>query len=132
MSAPVAAAGAVILRGDAVLLVRRGRPPLQGEWSLPGGKIRFGESASEAAVREAREETGCAIAIAGLIDVVDWIDEDAGAHFVLADFAARWIAGEPVAGDDADAARFFTPAALAGLALWSETRRVIEEARRLF
>lgn len=129
MTRPVAAAGAVVFRGDDVLLIRRGRAPLKGSWSLPGGKIEFGETAIEAVAREVREETGCEIEVIGLIDVVDRIDP--GSHYVLADYAARWISGEPRPGDDADRARFFAPDALEPLDLWSETVRVIAQARRI-
>lgn len=129
MTRAVAAAGAVVFRGEDVLLIRRGRAPLKGSWSLPGGKIEFGETAIEAVAREVREETGCEIEVIGLIDVVDRIDP--GSHYVLADYAARWISGEPRPGDDADRARFFAPDALAPLDLWSETVRVIAQARRI-
>ena len=59
---PVPAAGVVCFRGDEVLLIRRGTPPREGEWSLPGGRIEWGERAADAALRELREETGCELA----------------------------------------------------------------------
>ncbi|MGQ0531310.1 MAG: NUDIX hydrolase [Caulobacteraceae bacterium] len=126
---PVAAAGVVCLRGGEVLLIRRGAPPFEGEWSLPGGRIEWGERAVDAALRELKEETGCDAAPIGLIDVVDGLIDDR--HYVLIDYAARWLAGEPKAGDDARDARFFTPAELTRLSLWSETRRIIEAARSM-
>jgi 8-oxo-dGTP diphosphatase len=126
---PVVAVGVVCLRGDEVLLVRRGAAPLAGQWSLPGGRIEWGETAPAAALRELREETGCEADLIGLIDVVDAIMEDR--HYVLIDYAARWRAGEPAAGDDAAAARFFKPDEMQPLNLWRETRRVIEAARTL-
>jgi len=129
MTRPVAAAGAVVFRGEDVLLIRRGRAPLKGSWSLPGGKIEFGETAIEAVAREVREETGCEIEVIGLIDVVDRIDP--GSHYVLADYAARWISGEPRPGDDADRARFFDKSDLPELNLWSETLRVIAQGQNL-
>ena len=129
MTRPVAAAGAVVFRDETVLLIRRSRAPLKGSWSLPGGKIEFGETAIEAVIREVREETACEIEVIGLIDVVDRIDP--GSHYVLADYAARWVSGAPRPGDDADRARFFAPDALAPLDLWSETVRVIAQARRI-
>jgi len=117
--------GVVCLRGDAVLLIRRGRPPRQGEWSLPGGRIEPGERAVDAALRELREETGVEAQITGLIDVVDGLFPEAGRHYVLIDYAARWVSGEPVAGDDAAEARFVALDQVAALVDWAETRRVI-------
>lgn len=128
LPAPVPAVGVVCLRGDEVLLIRRGTPPRQGEWSLPGGRIEAGERAADAALRELREETGVEAAITGLIDVVDGLFPEAGRHYVLIDYAARWISGEPVAGDDAAEARFVALDAVEGLIDWSETRRIIAMA----
>lgn len=126
---PIAAVGVVCLRGDDVLLIRRGAPPLEDAWSLPGGRIEWGERASDAALRELKEETGCEAELVGLIDVIDAVWPDR--HYVLIDYAARWRSGEPRAGDDARDARFFSPSELIGLGLWSETLRVIEAARRM-
>lgn len=137
--APVAAAGIVCLRGDDVVLVRRGTPPLEGRWSLPGGRIEWGERAADAALRELKEETGCEAKLVGLVDVVDGLlsrsaaSEGDGpwAHYVLIDYAARWVSGEPRAGDDAREARFFAPSEIEALGLWSETLRIIEAARAM-
>lgn len=125
---PVPAVGVVCLRGDEVLLIRRGTPPRQGEWSLPGGRIEAGERAVDAALRELREETGVEATITGLIDVVDGLFPEAGRHYVLIDYAARWVAGEPLAGDDAMEARFVALDQVATLINWSETRRIIRMA----
>ena len=122
---PVPAVGVVCIRGDEVLLIRRGKPPRMGEWSLPGGRIEPGERAVDAALRELREETGVEARILGLIDVVDGIFPEADRHYVLIDYVAEWTGGEPVAGDDAaDAAFMAADDAMAAVA-WSETRRVI-------
>lgn len=134
---PVAAVGVVCMRGEDVLLIRRGAPPLENQWSLPGGRIEWGERARDAALRELREETGCEGALVGLIDVVDAVlasrtgESEPWGHYVLIDYAALWIAGEPLAGDDARDARFFAPPELASLGLWDETLRVIEAARAI-
>ncbi len=135
---PVAAVGVVCLRGDQVLLVRRGTPPLEDSWSLPGGRIEWGERAADAALRELREETSCEAELIGLVDVVDAVLSRRGAegeppwgHYVLIDYAARWIAGDPKAGDDARDARFFAPAELEALGLWDETLRIIAAARAM-
>lgn len=126
---PIAAVGVVCLRGDDVLLIRRSASPLEGAWSLPGGRIEWGERAADAVLRELKEETGCDADLVGLIDVVDGVWPDR--HYVLIDYAARWRSGEPRGGDDARDARFFAPSALEQLGLWSETRRIIEAARRM-
>ena len=128
LPAPVPCVGVVCLRGEEVLLIRRGRPPKQGEWSLPGGRIEPGERAMEAALRELREETGVEAEITGLIDVVDGLFPESGRHYVLIDYAARWLSGEPAAGDDALQARFVALDQVAAMVGWSETRRIIDEA----
>lgn len=128
LPAPVPCVGVVCLRGDAVLLVRRGRPPRRGEWSLPGGRIEAGERAVDAALRELREETGVEAEIIGLIDVVDGLFPEINRHYVLIDYVAVWTAGEPVAGDDAADAAFHPLAAVGEIVGWSETCRVIQAA----
>lgn len=133
---PIAAAGVVCFRGEAVLLIRRGKPPSAGQWSLPGGKIEWGERAADAALRELREETGVEANLTGLIDVVDGLfaSRQTGAlwgHYILVDYAADWVSGEPCAGDDAAEARFVPLAEIGALEMWAETVRVIQLAARL-
>jgi 8-oxo-dGTP diphosphatase len=129
---PSAAVGVVCLRGREVLLIRRGKPPLKGAWSLPGGRIEWGERACDAALRELREETGVEAELLGLLDVVDGVfrgaDGALAAHYVLVDYAAVWTAGEPTAGDDAAAAVFHPLDLLDDLGLWAETVRIIRLA----
>ena len=112
-----------------VLLIRRAKAPRKGEWSLPGGKVEFGETLTAAVHREVREETGLEVEILGLVDVAETIrDAAAGApddHFVLIDFAARVVSGTAQAASDAADARWFDMEELAGLPLWSEMRRII-------
>ena len=121
---PIACTGAIVWRGDEVLLIRRGKAPRKGEWSIPGGRIEFGEMMRFAALREVREETGCEVEIAGLCDVVDSVVE--GIHAVLIDFNARWVSGEPMAGDDAAEAMFVKLEDVKRYVTWGETLRVIE------
>ena len=124
---PLPAVGIVCLNKGSVLLIRRGRPPLQGSWSLPGGRVEWGETLAEAALRELAEETGVCAELLGLIDVVDGrFGPDV--HYVLIDYAARWVSGEPRAGDDATEAAFHPLDGLAALGMWSETLRVIDLA----
>ncbi|HLY05596.1 MAG TPA: NUDIX hydrolase [Rhizomicrobium sp.] len=120
---------------EEVLLIRRRNPPRRNEWSMPGGKVEFGETLRAALAREVREETGLEIEIAGLIDVAELVrDARAGAedaHYVLVDYCARARSGEPIAASDASEARWFSLAEIDALALWSETRRIIAESVRL-
>ena len=129
---PTVGVGLVVLRGCEVLLIKRGKPPKQGQWSLPGGRVEGGETSKQAALRELAEETGVQADLAGLLDVVDLIDTDAGLHYVLVDYVGHWIAGEPIAGDDAVDARFWPLDAIDALGLWDETRRVITLAAERF
>lgn len=129
---PMVGVGVVVWRGPELLLIRRGKPPRIGDWSLPGGMQELGETVRETAAREVREETGLEIEVTRLIDVVDTItrDEDGRVRlqYTLVDFAAEWRAGEAVAGSDAAGVGWFRPEALGPLKLWTETLRVIEES----
>lgn len=129
---PKAAASAVVLRGDHVLLAQRGKGANAGAWSLPGGHIEPGETARAAAVREVREETGLEVDIVGLADVHDVIlhDQDGAlrAHYLLAVFHGASHAGEPIAASDCRAARFVPIEALAAYHLTPGTERVIRLA----
>jgi 8-oxo-dGTP diphosphatase len=133
---PQPAVGTVCFKQDMVLLIQRGTAPLIGQWSLPGGRIEFGERAEAAALRELKEETDITAKIIGLVDVVDAIftrraSADVTRHYVLFDYAAQWISGEPFAGDDADHAEWITPQRLETLGLWDETLRIIHAARAM-
>lgn len=132
---PWSAVGVVVWKGDHVLLIQRGKEPRRGEWSIPGGSHDVGETVREAAVREVMEETGVTIRLGPIIDVIDTIRRDADGrivtHFTLTDFAATWLAGEPVAGDDAMNAEWVPFAETFERLRWSETARVIRESRRL-
>ena len=132
---PVVGVGVVVFRGSDVLLIRRGKPPHAGRWSLPGGGQELGEPVRDAALRELREETGVEAQITGIIDAVDSIQTDSAGkvkyHYTLIDFAAEWTRGEPRPGDDAMEAAWISPARLPQLGLWEETLRVIQLARGL-
>jgi 8-oxo-dGTP diphosphatase len=108
VSRPVAAVIAVVPRGDAVLLVQRTNPPDARLWGFPGGKIEPGETLAAATLRELREETGVAADFVRVFNATDvFAPVDGGTrHFVLVAGLCRWRAGEPVAADDAFAARW--------------------------
>lgn len=127
---PWVGVGVVVWRGDRLLMIRRGRPPRMGDWSLPGGAQHVGETVFETAVREVMEETGLTVRPTGVVTVVDSIvrDEDGRVHYhyTLVEVAAEWQAGQAVAGDDAMDVRWVTPEEAATLTPWDETRRVID------
>lgn len=128
----VQAAGVVCFRRGEVLLIRRATPPRQGEWSLPGGRLEPGEAPMEAALRELAEETGVTARLLGLIEIVDTIMGEPEKLYLLHDYAAEWIEGEPVPGDDADRAQFVPFEEAVARVAWSETARIIEDARSRF
>lgn len=117
MTEPVLAVGAVVKdRAGRLLLIRRGHPPGEGLWSLPGGRLEEGEALSEAVSREVREETGLAVRVSQL---VGWVEREGPSyHFVILDFEADLVGGDaPRAGDDAAEAAWFAPEELEGLPL---------------
>ena len=113
---PVAAAIALVVKDDRILLVRRANQPDAGRWGFPGGKIDFGEPILAAAERELLEETGVNGQALRVITAVEALDKDeAGGlrqHFILIGVLCRWLSGAPVAGDDALEADWFSLAAL--------------------
>jgi ADP-ribose pyrophosphatase YjhB (NUDIX family) len=122
----------VVWRDEEFLLVRRGKEPNRGQWSIPGGAQHLGETVHDAAEREVREETGLSIRVLGLIDVVDGIRRTAKGrvswHYTLIDLAAEWLEGEACARDDAEAVGWFALEDLPRLELWRETERVIRQS----
>jgi 8-oxo-dGTP diphosphatase len=127
---PTVAVAAVIFDpAGQVLLVRRGRPPGQGLWTVPGGKVEAGERLADAVVREVREETGLEVTCGPLVTVVERIGE--GWHHVILDYAAELRGGTLRAGDDVSDARFVPRGGLAGLALTEGLAPVVDLAYRL-
>jgi 8-oxo-dGTP diphosphatase len=134
-STPLVGVGAIIIEGpiaDArVLLVKRAHPPLQAQWSIPGGVLEVGELVREAAIREAREETGLIVEPADLLGVYDRVLRNAELrvqyHYVLIDFLCRRLGGELHAASDAAEVRWFTSEELPALNLAEDTLDVIHK-----
>lgn len=115
-SRPIVAVGAVLVDHDRLLLVRRGRSPAAGSWSVPGGRVEAGETLAEAVTRELREETGVEGVCGPMIGWVERFEE--GEHFVILDFEVTLVGDDqPVAGDDAVEAEWVELHAVAERAL---------------
>lgn len=127
LNAPGVGVSAIVVDGDKVLLVRRGRPPAKGAWSFPGGRLELGETLRDAVRRELFEECGLRIAVGPIVDVVEMIGVEEGetVHWVVVDYLARAVAGRARAGDDAAELRW---AALGELEELATTPRVPELA----
>jgi len=134
-SQPIVGVGAVILRDDDVLLVRRGKEPLKGVWSLPGGALELGENLEAGIRREIREEVGLEVEIGPIVEVFERITPDEkGAvryHYVLVDYLCRPTGGTLLAADDADDARWFPSNDLKSIHITEGTPPVIEKAFRM-
>jgi len=134
--APIVGVGAVIIERNRVLLVQRGREPLKGKWSLPGGMLELGESLAEGVVREVQEETGLVVKVVELVELLDRVHRENGPdgervryHYVIADYLCRVVGGTLQASSDADAVRWIERAewnSHSALALDPITIRVIE------
>ncbi len=129
---PQLAVSAAIFRDGKVLLVRRARSPAKGFYSLPGGRVEFGESLHTALTREIDEETGLQIEIVGLAGWREVLPSSAGAgHYLIMSFAARWLAGEPRLNDELDDFRWLPPDGLGDLKLTGGLEEIIQQAYRL-
>jgi ADP-ribose pyrophosphatase YjhB (NUDIX family) len=131
----VAGVGAVIVDGDRVVLVRRGQPPLQHEWSLPGGAVEVGETLDAAVQREVLEETGLQVAVGPIAGVVDRIHRDGSGrveyHYVVVDYLCRPRGGALQCASDACDARWVRVQDLPSFALTEAAARVIDKALEL-
>jgi 8-oxo-dGTP diphosphatase len=125
---PIVAVGAFVFdRQGRVLLIERGKPPGEGLWTVPGGRLDRGETLAQAVAREVREETGLIVEVGALACVVERMGDDF--HFVILDYLARVIGGELAAGSDARDARFVTDQELARLPVTDGLLTVLERAR---
>ena len=132
---PIVGVGAAIVDAECVLVVRRGRPPLEGEWSLPGGAVEVGETLVAAIQREVLEETGLVVAVGPMIDVLDRIHLTADGrveyHYVLVDYVCTAIGGWLQPESDVSDARWVTRSELLALAVAPLTVSVIDKAFHL-
>lgn len=134
-SGPVVGVAGVVLDGDRLLLVRRGREPAKGIWSLPGGVLRLGESLKDGCAREVREETGISVEVGPLVHVAERVLRDQEGkveyHYVILDYLCLGRGGELRAGDDAEKARWVALDEPEQWDLNQEARRVVQKALAL-
>ena len=128
---PAIGVGVVIVEGDQVLVVQRGKDPGAGTWAFPGGRLELGETLAEAAVREAHEETGLTVDPGDVIAVMDFIDTDGQGnvrfHYVLIDILAQRVGGKLRPGDDSVDVRWVGLAGLGDLPMAPRMVKVIEQ-----
>jgi ADP-ribose pyrophosphatase YjhB (NUDIX family) len=126
--------GALIFQRDRILMAQRGKEPLKGWWSLPGGALEIGESLADGVRREVREETGLDIRPLGVLEIFERIMRDASGvpeyHYVLIDYVCRIVGGELCAGDDVCAVEWMRLRDLSGLQITEGTLGVIEKGFR--
>jgi ADP-ribose pyrophosphatase YjhB (NUDIX family) len=127
---PLLGVGGIVFAEGRILLVERGKPPLEGYWSLPGGLVETGERLEDAVAREVFEETGLRVSAESMATVFERIMPDAEGrpeyHYVLVDFYCKVLGGDLRAGDDSRRAEWFDLSALALLPMTTGTREVIE------
>jgi 8-oxo-dGTP diphosphatase len=131
---PIVGVGGVVIQGSRVLLIQRGRPPLQGEWSIPGGMVELGESLEEGVRREVWEETGMKVEPLEIIEVFDRIQKNGSRvqyHYVIVDYVCRWAGGRLKAGSDVLGARWVTREELPHYRVTPKAASVIAEAFRV-
>ncbi len=128
---PVLGVGAVIFVEGRVVLIRRGQPPMEGQWSIPGGSVELGETLEAALAREMREETGLEGEIGPVIEIFERVERDADdrirCHHVIVDYACRGT-GVLQPGDDAVEVVLADPTDLSAWELAPSVRRVIARA----
>jgi ADP-ribose pyrophosphatase YjhB (NUDIX family) len=132
---PIIGVGGVVISDGRVLLVRRGGPPLQGQWSIPGGILESGETLIEGVRRELAEETGIDVRVRTLIEVFERIDRDpsgkAQYHFVVLDYLCEAVRGIALAGSDVSEVAWAAPFELEKYSLTEIAGRVIRKAFEL-
>lgn len=132
---PLVGVGVVVVRDGRVLLIRRAKAPRRGEWSVPGGLQKLGETVFQAASREVREEAGITVqplAVVDVVDLIEWDEQRVRYHYTLIDLLATFIDGEAVAGADAAEVLWAQQAEVEQKVLWPEAVRIIDRACRMY
>ena len=133
--APQVAIGAVVIQNKKVLLVKRNKEPGKGDWAIPGGSVKLGETLQQAAEREILEETGLRIRAKEPVYIFDAIIRDGAGqirfHYVIIDLMADFISGEPAASDDAADAGWFGPEELEGFKVSERTKDLLRKIQFL-
>jgi len=134
-SQPLVGVGGIVVKGDEVLLVRRGQSPGKGSWSIPGGLVELGEEMRDAVERELREEVGLDVDVGAPLDVFDRIESgeegETRFHYVIVDFLVESFSGSVQAGSDVHEIRWASMADLSGLGVPSPVRRLLEYAQSI-
>jgi len=129
---PIVGVGAIIIRGEEVLLARRGREPGYGKWSIPGGGVKLGETVEEAVIREVREEVNLAIRVEDMVEVLERIFRDPEGkvqyHYVLVDFLCERLSGEAKPSSDALEVQWVPISEIPHHPLPGKTKKVIQKA----
>jgi len=124
MRVPQVAVGAIVFLKDKILLVKRKNEPAAGQWAIPGGKVKWGETLKSAAEREIYEETRVRIRAGEPVYTLEYIGEP---HYIIIDLVAEYVSGVPTAGDDAQEARWIGRDDLKSLDITDSTRKLLKE-----
>lgn len=129
---PIVGVGAIIIKGEEVLLARRGKEPGYGEWSIPGGVVKLGETLKDAVIREVREEVNLAIRVEEVVEVLERIFRDPEGrvqyHYVLVDFLCEHLSGEGKPSSDALEVQWVPISEIPRQRLPGKTKKVIQQA----
>ena len=129
---PIVAVGGVVVHESRVLLIRRGQPPMEGRWSIPGGILKLGETIAEGIERELREETGVQVRVLELIEIYEKVFRDRDDllqyHFVILDYLCEFVEGTAEPGGDVTEVQWASEQELDGLALTGAAKHVICKA----
>lgn len=132
---PILGVAGVVIHEDRVLLIRRGQPPLEGAWSIPGGALEVGETVADGVRRELREETGLDVRVSALIEVFERIEPGIGAtpryHYVVLDYLCERIGGDAIPGGDAAAVAWVNEQDLPDYLLTQAATQVIQKAFKM-